>query len=369
MHKASQLIRAVDGLPHTGVTSEPLETTRATNTAITILTALAWYNVLELNFLIFNGFKRYKGLYFWSLLISSWGVLLHGLGFILKFFPTGTNVYLAVAVITIGWYAMVTGQSVVLYSRIHLVVQKPRIFQLVLAMIIVDAILFHLPTTVLTFGANTPPKIADAFTYPYEVMEKIQMTAFSIQETIISVIYAQAALKLYGPMYKSGTHKPMIELLMVNVVIIAMDVALLGVEYASLYDIEVIMKSLIYSIKLKLEFAVLTELKNYADPIRKNRWGQSQQSSTTCRRNTHPDLFEAKHPPSLQGGIVKTMSADVSSLRHDQFPRVSEEIGRPSCGSTIAIQSPRNVANRESCWMTPGSSKTELEPYPVDKKT
>ena len=55
---------------HSGVTSDHLETTKATYTAITILTALAWYNVLELNFLIFNTFKRYGGLYFWAMFVS-----------------------------------------------------------------------------------------------------------------------------------------------------------------------------------------------------------------------------------------------------------------------------------------------------------
>ena len=56
-------------LADSGVTSDHLETTKATYTAITILTALAWYNVLELNFLILNTFKRYGGLYFWAMFV------------------------------------------------------------------------------------------------------------------------------------------------------------------------------------------------------------------------------------------------------------------------------------------------------------
>jgi hypothetical protein len=36
-----------------------------------------------------------------------------------------------------------------------------------------------------------------------------------------------------------------------------MDIALLGVEFANLYIIEVTFKGVVYSIKLKLEFAVL----------------------------------------------------------------------------------------------------------------
>ena len=39
-----------------------------------------------------------------------------------------------------------------------------------------------------------------------------------------------------------------------------MDIALLGVEFANLYIIETTFKSVVYSIKLKLEFAVLGKL-------------------------------------------------------------------------------------------------------------
>jgi len=48
-------------------------------------TAIAWAYTVELDLVILYTFRRRKGLYFWSLLISSWGSSLHALGFILKF--------------------------------------------------------------------------------------------------------------------------------------------------------------------------------------------------------------------------------------------------------------------------------------------
>lgn len=48
-------------------------------------TAIAWAFCVELNFVIFYTFRRRSGLYFWSLIISSWGCIFHALGFILKF--------------------------------------------------------------------------------------------------------------------------------------------------------------------------------------------------------------------------------------------------------------------------------------------
>jgi hypothetical protein len=86
-----------------------------------VFISVSWYNVLELLLLIFTTFRRWRGLYFWSLLLSAGvGVLLYSLGFLLKFF-TPVSPMLAVAVLSIGWWTMVTGQSIVLYSRLHLV--------------------------------------------------------------------------------------------------------------------------------------------------------------------------------------------------------------------------------------------------------
>lgn len=48
-------------------------------------TAIAWAYTIELDLLIIYTFRRRSGVYFWSLLISSWGCSLHALAFILKF--------------------------------------------------------------------------------------------------------------------------------------------------------------------------------------------------------------------------------------------------------------------------------------------
>ena len=52
----------------------------------------------------------------------------------------------------------------------------------------------------------------------------------------------------------------MYELLAVNIALILLDVALLSVEYEDLYEIEITLKGLVYSIKLKLELGVLSRL-------------------------------------------------------------------------------------------------------------
>lgn len=71
------------------------------------------YNAVELIILVLVTFQRYHGLYFWSLLIAGFGVLPYSLGFLIKFFqlldPNGDPAYVAVALITFGWWTMVSG--------------------------------------------------------------------------------------------------------------------------------------------------------------------------------------------------------------------------------------------------------------------
>jgi hypothetical protein len=246
-----------------GTTGAEIPYDQGTFMAIAAFTAVAWYNVAELNIQVFLTFKRHRGLYFWSLLISSYGCVLHALGFLLKFFKLTSNNYLSVTIITIGWYCMVTGQAVVLYSRLHLVVREQRILRGILAMIIVDAICFHIPTTVLTYGSNSPD--AHRYTSAFNVVERLQMTVFCVQEFIISGVYVWSTIRLLKPVYHGRTRKVMTQLIWINLIIIGMDVCLLAMEYSNIYEIEATLKAMVYSIKLKLEFAVLNQLMTLAN--------------------------------------------------------------------------------------------------------
>ncbi|KAI4146687.1 MAG: hypothetical protein L6R39_003367 [Caloplaca ligustica] len=285
-----------------GSTPELIPFQKATFMAIAAFTAVAWYNVMELNIQVFLTFKRHRGLYFWSLLISSYGCVLHALGFLLKFFGLVPNVYVSVTIITIGWYCMVTGQAVVLYSRLHLVVREQKVLRGILAMIIVDAILFHIPTTVLTYGSNSTNY--HKYLPVFNKVERLQMTAFCIQEFIISGVYVYSTIKLLKPVYHGRTRKVMMQLIWINSIIIAMDVVLLGMEYSSFYEIEATLKAMVYSIKLKLEFAVLNQLMTLANSSVSNHQklniqddAESQQPEKRKGRSKSLDYLSKFHYP------------------------------------------------------------------------
>lgn len=252
-------------------------------------TAIAWAYTIELDLVIFYTFRRRKGLYFWALLVSSWGCTLHALGFILKFL-VGTSWLVELPFIEVGWVAMVTGQAFVLYSRLHLVVRNRRTLRYILIMIIFDAICLHIPTIVFTYGSNSAN--ANFWTPKFNVMERIQLVGFCLQEFVISTVYILATVRLLGSIYHSMTRKVMLQLIAINSLCIGMDIVLIGLEFSNNYVGEAAIKPMIYSIKLKLEFAVLNQLMGLtkAGFTEENRWrGHENNTHELRERGYGPD--------------------------------------------------------------------------------
>ncbi|KAJ5469267.1 hypothetical protein N7539_008885 [Penicillium diatomitis] len=248
-----------------------------------VFSSIALYNALELIILLFLTFQSYSGLYFWTMFISTvFGVIPHSVGYILEFFALAP-LWLSLVISTIGFYAMVPGQSVVLYSRLHLVVQSRRVLRFVMWLIIIDSILLLVPTTVLTFSTafvRTIPYIRG-----YNVMERLQLAWFCAQEFVISGVYIVETVRLLRLMPNKDHRrtKIMYELLTINAVIILLDVALLLVEYIGYYSLQTTLKPLVYSIKLKLEFAVLGKLVSLV---------QTQRSQPTSLEDEYPNFVD-----------------------------------------------------------------------------
>lgn len=153
---------------------------------------------------------------------------------------------------------MIGGNSLVLYSRLHLITQNQNLLRTVLWSIIINTVILYIPTTALNYGANVDG--GQAYVQGYNIMERIQMTLFSVQEFAISGVYLVEAYRFLRIAYSGDTRRLMWELVAVNAALIALDIALLSVEYEDLYEIETTLKGMVYSIKLKLELGVLSRL-------------------------------------------------------------------------------------------------------------
>jgi hypothetical protein len=272
-------------MPDSGIGKDSADTL-TTSLTITCFIAISFYNVAELIYIIFATFKKRGGLYFWSFLVSTCGIALYGVGFLMKDLNLSSQSILYVTLIVIGWPAMVTGQSIVLYSRLHLVLRNPARLRLVLIMIIFNAIICHIPIIVMVYGANlnnpTP------FLLPYSIYEKVQVTIFFLQESIISSLYIGQTVKFLRPegnIRGKSSREVLTHLMYVNAIIVFLDLTILGLEYSGLYDIQTAYKGLVYSVKLKLEFSILNRLVD----LTKNGKMTSQSSD---RGGLHLETFD-----------------------------------------------------------------------------
>ncbi|VUC31697.1 unnamed protein product [Clonostachys rosea] len=310
------------------------------NYTITILIAMCMgislYNVLELNVLIATTFRKRSSLYFWSFLAATNGILPHTIGFLLKNLAFSTNYILYITFVAIGWVMMVTGQSLVLYSRLHLIFWHKTYLRLVLGMICVNAVILHVPIIVFMYGSNSSD--SNPWVRPYMIYEKIQVTIFFLQELIISAIYIKSCSTFFGIdniWHRSGVQKMRKHLLLVNVMIILLDIPILALEYTDYYDFQTAYKPLVYSIKLKLEFNILNDLVKLT--IGNDRSRSHSQGATTSRAAAsainmsafRPD--DAEYRATIRGGT----SRDADQGKSDTRPSAENAIMR---STEISVQ-------------------------------
>ncbi|KAH9825612.1 integral membrane protein [Teratosphaeria destructans] len=308
---------------------------------VVFFAGLSAYNAVEVITLTFLTFRRYRGMYFWSLLVAGIGIVLASLNQILNLDPAftgGIPRYVDIALGSLGWWLSVTGQACVLWSRLHIVVwgkQGDLILQWTKWMILSNILMLHLPTSILSIGAKIHKVHADSFTIGYSIMEKIQIAGFFVQETILSSIYIRAAIKIIRTSLSPTNHNrtAIKQLIGINATIIGMDLCLLILEAASLYILQTLSKNLIYSIKLKLEFVILGKLVKTAhgsgDELQSGfgrppdtcitlaPWWGGPRQGPQCPRVVEADVVDNEIVfPSRSCSRVTALDYDLARFRH-----------------------------------------------------
>ncbi|CEJ62492.1 hypothetical protein PMG11_10989 [Penicillium brasilianum] len=305
------------------------------------------YNALETGIAVFDSFRRYRGLYFWSMQVASWGILVHTIPAMIRFVSQSSNLAMSIPFI-LGWYAMVTGQDVVLYSRLNVLATNPLKLRWVLWMIITNFFILHIPTTVLFYGLNSGHS---EFAGPAAIYDRIRVTGFCMQELVLSGVYIHQAVERRRDkrdLHHQQDRKVILHLLWINILVVLMNILLLVAEY-KLHYIEVSLKTVVYSIKLKLEFTVLNRLRKlgYTPPpalacqmpeyarqdsnanlVGRSRLHSRQESNcesvhTVCGINVPPRAFQR---PSLQANREAKYETD----RDDTSLPSSNELTIPS---------------------------------------
>lgn len=194
----------------------------ASSVMVTVSGAVAIYSSLELVLLILTTFKRWRGLYFWSMCLCNLGVLVYAFGFMMVYFELSA-LWFAKALNDTGWAFMVVCQSLVLYSRLSLTVLNTKILTAVKWMIIVDSVVL-VPFPIIFDYGNTFTDL-EIFPKGFFYIEHVQITVFSLQECIISSLYIIRTIDLLRYITKANARDVIWQMLIINLIIIPMDVS------------------------------------------------------------------------------------------------------------------------------------------------
>jgi hypothetical protein len=126
--------------------SDGIHTLPESMTAAAFL-GIAWFLCAEVNVRLLIRATR-RSLYFWACLLCSWGISVHDIAIVLDNFNVWHNIG-SLVVIEFSWLTFVVAQSVVLYSRLSLVLNNARLKRYVLYMILFNSVIFGLSTVVL----------------------------------------------------------------------------------------------------------------------------------------------------------------------------------------------------------------------------
>ncbi|KAK2608421.1 hypothetical protein QQS21_003107 [Conoideocrella luteorostrata] len=243
-------------------------------------TGISWYIGVEINTSLFLLFKRRRGLYFWSCALTSWGVILQPIFIILFDFGVWTDAVPSVTMIYLTWLIMVVPQSWILYSRLHLLMRTATILKSIKYVLIFNSIVFSIPTIVIGTLAQSTATNANLTSFNL-IWDRLQLVVFFVQETVLSIMYifqTRGFLQRRSPLHERSWSGPakvqgggrtaqtseqknvLWQLIYINILIIALDVTLLGIQSANLFYLQGAFKPCVYGIKLKIEFVTLNRL-------------------------------------------------------------------------------------------------------------
>jgi hypothetical protein len=300
---------------------------------------IAWYICVELNIRLFYIFKRRKGLYFWSCALCSWGIFTHALFIILADFQAIVDPRVSVPLIYVSWWFMVVFQSLVMYSRLHLVMTSRIILRCVLYMIIFTTVIISIPSLVTGPMSQQPTPSGRALAPFYIQWNRIENATWTFQETVISVLYIYYTQKhlrdtnLLSELSSSsrgGRKQMMRHLILTNILIIILEVPLLAIQYVGLFYLGGSFKPLVYGVKLRIEFSILNRLVAMTK-ARGGAFSGLRSTSTTTGNKSWVDRAldrgESHNASSVEG---------ISRSRTNETPNPeTRDFLRPTAGLTL----------------------------------
>ena len=222
------------------------------------------------------------------------------------------------AFILFGWSAMVTGQSLVLYSRLHLVIRDYRILQGVLIMIIATAIFIEIPQWVTTWASTDTKYSVTKLWSPYDsIMVRVSQLAFLIQEATISGLYIWGVLTVVAPNDKIKVSRVKWDLIYINTYIILVDIIILVLAYTNEHIPKEPIQNFAYAFKLKIEFIVLNQLMAITSQSRASNMNGGHRYWKSSRSGSAPQVTRSNPSDNSKTTLVVSKQP----YRHDMYAK------------------------------------------------
>lgn len=154
------------------------------------------------------------------------------------------------------------------------------------------------------------------------------MVGFCVQEFILGGLYIWKALDIIKASDRKRVRQLSWQLFSINVIIIVLDIALLTLEFLSFHVLQQTVKGFTYSVKLKLELAVLNKLVEL-----------SSSNATTFTLGDTNDFLD----PTKTVWDITRFAPDFSSSTHTH-PKWMSDLEKSGIQRVESVYSPRDSA-------------------------
>jgi hypothetical protein len=114
--------------------------------------AVALWSTLTLTIRLVTTMKKRSGMYFYSIFATTWGLSIRQIGNFVQFYSPSCPWQIGFVLQEIGWVGMISGFSMVLYSRLSIILESRKVRRAVLAMVVTNGLVWHSAMIIILGG-------------------------------------------------------------------------------------------------------------------------------------------------------------------------------------------------------------------------
>jgi hypothetical protein len=193
--------------------------------------------------------------------MTALGTILVTIAYDIPIFTLSYNPHAIAVIFSFGWVFMVTGFSLVLYSRLYIILPKPKLLRALLFVIVGGDFLLHIPIIVSEF------LLASDYPISYTLHKCLRYVdvIYSLEEVLLSSLYIYLYVRFVHMGGSEGVEhgylkKTLYFLILAEVVVVVSDIAVSVVLIRGLYLAHRMILPFVCIFQLRVEFVVLNRL-------------------------------------------------------------------------------------------------------------